>query len=94
MKQKRLKHSADFKAKVAIEALREQSTLSELSTKYGVSQSVISRWETELLNNASSVFGDTPTNNNTIIVAGRIRTLIIKYHYSITMNINCQHSYK
>jgi transposase-like protein len=64
MKQKRLKHSADFKAKVAIEALREQSTLSELSTKYGVSQSVISRWKTELLNNASSVFGDTPTNND------------------------------
>ena len=60
MAQKRLKHSAEFKAKVAIEALREQSTLSELSVKYGLNQSVISRWKSELLENASTVFGELP----------------------------------
>ena len=40
-KSKRRKQTAEFKAKVAIEALREQSTLSELSSKYELSQAPI-----------------------------------------------------
>jgi transposase len=35
-------HSAEFKAKVALEALREQQTLSELSSQYGVHSNQIS----------------------------------------------------
>lgn len=53
----RKKHSPEFKAKVAIEALKESSTLAELSKKYGVSQTQISRWKTEMISNASSAFG-------------------------------------
>ena len=33
---KRKTHSADFKAKVALDAIREDMTLAELSKKYGV----------------------------------------------------------
>ena len=33
---KRKNHSADFKARVAVEAIREELTLSELAKKYGV----------------------------------------------------------
>ena len=33
---KRKNHSADFKAKVALEAIREEMTMAELSKKYGV----------------------------------------------------------
>lgn len=36
MKAKRQQHSAAFKAKVAIEALQERETLSEIATKYAV----------------------------------------------------------
>ncbi len=50
----RKKHSPEFKAKVALEALRESSTLAELSKKYGVSQSQISRWKNEMTQNASA----------------------------------------
>ncbi len=39
----RKKHSAEFKAKFALEALRESSTLAELAAKYGVSQTMISQ---------------------------------------------------
>lgn len=51
------KYSADFKAKVALEALKEQMTLPELEKKFGVSQYMISRWKRELSKNASQTFG-------------------------------------
>lgn len=53
----RKKYSADFKAKVALEALKEQMTLPELEKKFGVSQYMISRWKSELSKNASLTFG-------------------------------------
>jgi len=36
MKRKRRNHSPEFKAKVALEAAREEKTLAELSREYGV----------------------------------------------------------
>jgi len=56
-KQSRKKYSADFKARVALEAMKDQSTLAELSQKYEVSQTLISRWKGELMKNASAAFG-------------------------------------
>ena len=43
MKKSRKKYDAKFKAKVAIEALKERETLSELAAKYEVSPVMISR---------------------------------------------------
>jgi len=56
MKKTRRKHSAIFKAKVAIEALKERESLAELSAKYEVSQSQISKWKQAFLDGSSSVF--------------------------------------
>lgn len=53
----RKKHSPEFKAKVALEALKEQKTLAELEKEFGVSQFMISRWKKELQANASQSFG-------------------------------------
>lgn len=49
MKQKttRRKFTAEFKAKVALEAIKDQQTLSELSRKFEVSPVIISRWKGE-----------------------------------------------
>jgi len=41
----RQQHSAPFKAKVALEALTEQSTVHELAARYGVHLAQITRWE-------------------------------------------------
>ena len=47
----------EFKAQVAIEALKEQSTLAELAKKYEVSPTMISHWKADLVKNAGAAFG-------------------------------------
>lgn len=54
--QKRRSFSAEFKAKVAIEALKEQQTLQELAQKYELHPNQISAWKQEFLANSASVF--------------------------------------
>jgi transposase len=55
-KKARRNFSAEFKAKVAIEALREQQTLSELAAKYELHPNQITEWKKQLLGGAGSVF--------------------------------------
>ncbi len=54
--QKRRAFSAEFKAKVAIEALKEQQTLQELANKYELPPNQISSSKHEFLQNSASVF--------------------------------------
>lgn len=54
--QKRRSYSAEFKAKVAIDALEEQQTLQQLAQKYEVHPNQISSWKQEFLQHSSSVF--------------------------------------
>jgi len=56
MKSKRQRHSGAFKAKVAIEALQERETISELAKKYNLHPNQISRWKKEFLDRAPEVF--------------------------------------
>jgi len=60
-KQTRRKFSPEFKAKVALEAVKNQLTLSELSKKFEVNAVMISKWKGELLENMSSVFEKEPS---------------------------------
>ena len=53
----RLKYSNKFKARVALEAIREQKTLSELSREYEVSVNQISLWKQEAIRNMELSFG-------------------------------------
>ena len=56
MKQKRRKFSGAFKAKVAIEALKERETLAELSKRFEVYPNMISKWKQEFLERSAEVF--------------------------------------
>ena len=55
-KQTRRKFSADFKAKVALEAIKNQKTLAQLSEQFEVNPITISKWKSEFLENAAAVF--------------------------------------
>lgn len=57
MPQHRTRHSAEFKAKVALAALSETKTLAELASEYQVHPTQITRWKHELAENASDLFG-------------------------------------
>ena len=56
MKETRRKFSAEFKARVSLDAVRERETLAELAKKYEVSPVVISRWKKEFIENSRAVF--------------------------------------
>ena len=52
----RRKHDANFKARVALEAIRNDMTIAELSNKYSIGPTQIKAWKAELLTQAESVF--------------------------------------
>lgn len=55
-KQSRRKFSADFKAKVVIEALKERNTIEDLAMKHELHPNQITTWKKEFLSNAHTVF--------------------------------------
>lgn len=56
MKKSRRNHSPAFKAKVALEAARNERTAAELAREYGVHVNQIGAWKRQLLENAAGLF--------------------------------------
>ena len=50
------KFTSEFKAKVALEAVKELETISSLSQKHKLSSAQINKWKKEFLENASMIF--------------------------------------
>ena len=61
---KRRNHSAAFKSKVALEAIKGERTLAELSAHYGVHANQISKWKKQLLAAVPEIFsgGHSPSS--------------------------------
>ena len=56
MKKTRRKFTSAFKAQVAIEALKERETLAELSKRFEVHPTIISKWKQEFIERSVDVF--------------------------------------
>ena len=56
MSRKRRNHSPDFKAKVALAAIKGDETLSELARRYKINANLIVKWKKLLLENSAEVF--------------------------------------
>ena len=57
-KQIRRKFSPEFKAKVALEAAKEQLTLAQLSQQFEINAVTISKWKSEFLSNMGAAFAN------------------------------------
>ena len=56
MSKRRQKYSAEFKAKVVLEVLKEQETLSEIAGRYGIHPTQIAKWKRTFLDRSPELF--------------------------------------
>lgn len=54
----RRRFSAEFKAKVALEAIRGERTISELATKHQLHPNQITQWKRQAIENLAKAFDD------------------------------------
>lgn len=60
----RKSHDAAFKARVALEALKEEKTLAQLSSEFGVHANQIRQWRQKLLEEVPTLFSDRRKKND------------------------------
>lgn len=95
---KRKRYSADFKAKVALEAIREELTLSELSKKYDVHPNMISTWKRSAIENMAAAFSkgkETESQSNAVEIEklhAKIGQLVVERDFlaeaSVLLGVN------
>jgi transposase len=68
MRKPRRNHSAAFKARVALEAIRGEKTVAEIAAHHEVHATQVTAWKTQLLEKAAGIFGE-----NALAADGRER---------------------
>ena len=58
MSQIRKKYSKEYKAQVALSSIREEHTITELSSQYGVHPTQINKWKRLALSGMKNIFSD------------------------------------
>ncbi len=56
MKKQRRKHSSEFKARVALEAIKGVKTVSEIAKEFEIHPVMVSNWKKEMLGHLPDVF--------------------------------------
>jgi len=88
MKRTRRKFSAEFKAKVAIEALKEIKTVSELSQHFQVHPNLIAHWKKEFLSRAEKVFETSNDESDEVKKLTKEKEELIQQIGQLTVDIN------
>ena len=82
MKKTRTNHSPAFKAKVALEALREHESVAEIVRRYRAHANVVYKWKRQLLDNAAQSFetdhGDGGASEREDVLLKKIGELTVK----------------
>ena len=77
----RRKFTSAYKAKVAIEAIRERESLSALSSKYELTQEQISKWKHEFLDKTELLFTLEQPDRKAEKEIQRLKEIIGDLHY-------------
>ncbi len=91
---KRKNHSPEFKARVALDAIREEMTLAELSKKYGVHATQISTWKHAAIQNMASAFArrghdpDSPSTADIEKLHSKIGQLVVERDFLADASVN------
>jgi len=64
MRRKRKQYSPEFKAKVALAAIKNEETVAQLAARYEVHPTVINTWKRNLLDGAADFFANGKKKNN------------------------------
>jgi transposase len=64
MTRKYMKHGNSFKAKVALEAIKEKKTVADLCQEHGLSASQIFAWKKQLEEGSNKIFEDKQNDNH------------------------------
>lgn len=65
-KTKRKRYAAEFKAKVAREALKEGSTIAEIAARFSVHPNQVSEWKKQAMGGLVDVFAGKVTRNDVV----------------------------
>jgi transposase len=75
---KRKQHQPEFKARVALEALKGEQTVADLASRFGVHPTVIHQWKKALLEGASHIFERGSVQGEPEVDAARVKELHAK----------------
>jgi transposase len=90
---KRKDHAPEFKVKVALEAILEEMTLSELAKKYGVHSTPISTWKRAAIDNMAATFGrrgpdpDTLSSADIAKLHSKIGQLVVERDFLVDASV-------
>ena len=80
----RKRYSAEFKARVALEAIKGEQTVSELASKHGVHVTMINGWKRQAVDGMAAIFGaraETPpaaTEADLTLLHAKIGQLVVE----------------
>ena len=73
MSKKRIQYFSEFKAKLALAAIRGDETIPQLATRYGMRTTQINSWKRQLIEQAAELFSRSARrlSENRLIYCGR-----------------------
>jgi transposase len=72
----RKRHSADFKARVALEAIKGEHTLAEIGAKHGIHLTMVAAWKRAAIDGMGATFAGKPGPSADDAEVGRLHAKI------------------